>query len=252
MNYRIGQIVPSSNITMEKEIPAMFASYMQDHPEHAFTFHSSRVRMHKVVAEELENMNRDMGRCAVELADARVDVLSTACLVAIMCMGHGYHRIAAQALLDAIGTQGAKPEVMTSAGALVDELKSFGAKRIALMAPYSDALTRRVIDYIEAEDIEVQDAINFSIEDNLDVGARDPLRLIDDVKRLNVRGVDTVVLSACVQMPSLPALQQAQQALGIPVASTAACTVRQMLKRLGLKPQLQGAGAYLGDRRGLD
>ncbi|CAB3803716.1 Maleate isomerase [Paraburkholderia caffeinitolerans] len=252
MNYRIGQIVPSSNITMEKEIPAMFASYMQAHPDHAFTFHSSRVRMHKVVAEELENMNRDMGRCAVELADARVDVLSTACLVAIMCMGHGYHRTAAQALRDAIGQQGTQPEVMTSAGALVDELKSFGAKRISLMAPYSDALTRRVVDYIEAEGIEVQDAINFSIEDNLDVGARDPLRLLDDVKRLNVRGVDTVVLSACVQMPSLPALQRAQQALGIPVTSTAACTVRQMLKLLGLDPRLRGAGAYLGDRRGLD
>ncbi|MEX3950753.1 Asp/Glu racemase [Paraburkholderia sp. EG287B] len=252
MNYRIGQIVPSSNITMEKEIPAMFASYMSDHPEHTFTFHSSRVRMHKVVADELERMNRDMGRCAVELADARVDVLSTACLVAIMCMGHGYHRAAAQALREAIDANVARPVVMTSAGALVDELKSFGAKRIALMAPYSDALTRRVVEYIEAEGIEVQDAINFSIEDNLEVGARDPLKLLDDVKRLNTRGVDTVVLSACVQMPSLPALQLAQRELGVPVTSTAACTVRQMLRLLGLQPQLQGAGAYLGDRRGLD
>lgn len=252
MNYRIGQIVPSSNITMEKEIPAMFASYMNDHPEHAFTFHSSRVRMHKVVAEELKRMNRDMGRCAIELADARVDVLSTACLVAIMCMGHGYHRTAAHALRDAIDKQTTSPEVMTSAGALVDELKSFGAKRISLMAPYSDALTRRVIDYIEAEGIEVQDAINFSIEDNLDVGARDPLLLLDDVKRLNTQGVDTVVLSACVQMPSLPALQLAQRELGIPVTSTAACTVRQMLKLLGLDPVLKGAGAYLGDNSGLN
>jgi maleate isomerase len=252
MNYRIGQIVPSSNITMEKEIPAMFASYMNDHPEHTFTFHSSRVRMHKVVAEELERMNRDMGRCAVELADARVDVLSTACLVAIMCMGQGYHRSAAQALRDAIGESTARPEVMTSAGALVDELKSFGAKRVSLMAPYSDALTRRVIEYIEAEGIEVQDAINFSIEDNLDVGARDPLRLLDDVKRLNTRGVDTVVLSACVQMPSLPALQLAQRELGVPVTSTAACTVRQMLKLLGISPVLRNAGAYLGDMAGLN
>lgn len=252
MNYRIGQIVPSSNITMEKEIPAMFASYMKDNPEHAFTFHSSRVRMHKVVAEELERMNRDMGRCAVELADARVDVLSTACLVAIMCMGHGYHRTAADALRDAIDANATQPEVMTSAGALVDELKSFGAKRISMMAPYSDALTRRVVEYIEAEGIEVQDAINFSIEDNLDVGARDPLLLLDDVKRLNTRGVDTVVLSACVQMPSLPALQLAQRDLGIPVTSTAACTVRQMLKLLGLGPVLKGAGAYLGDNSGLN
>ena len=30
-------------------------------------------------------------RCAAELADARVDVMGYACLVAIMCMGKGYH-----------------------------------------------------------------------------------------------------------------------------------------------------------------
>lgn len=251
MNYRIGQIVPSSNITMEKEVPALFAAYMQTHPEHKFSFHSSRVRMHRVVPEELERMNRDMGRCAVELADARVDVLSTACLVAIMCMGIGYHHTARQSLVDALGDHPASPGVMTSAGALVDELKSFGAKRISLMAPYTDALTKRVVDYIEAEGIEVQDAINFSIEDNLDVGARDPMLLLDDVKRLNVKGVDTVVLSACVQMPSLPAIRQAQEKLGIPVTSTAVCTVRQMLKLLNLEPSAPGAGAYLGDLRGI-
>jgi len=251
MNYRIGQIVPSSNITMEKEIPAMFASLMRRNPEHSFTFHSSRVRMHRVVVEELERMNRDMDRCAIELADARVDVLSTACLVAIMCMGPGYHRTAAEALRRAINGSAANSEVMTSAGALVEELKSFGAKRISLMAPYTDALTRRVVEYIEGEGIEVQDAINFSIEDNLDVGARDPMKLLEDVKRLNVRNVDTVVLSACVQMPSLPALQKAQEMLGIPVTSTAACTVRQMLKLLKLEPSLPGAGAYLGDWGGV-
>ncbi|SAL03700.1 Asp/Glu racemase [Caballeronia arationis] len=213
MNYRIGQIVPSSNVTMEREIPAMFRARMDACAADTFTFHSSRVRMHRVVPEELERMNRDMGRCAVELADARVDVLSTACLVAIMCMGPGYHRRAAQSLRDALGDAPFAPQVMTSAGALVEELKAFGAKKISLMAPYSDALTKRVIDYIETEDIEVQDALNFSIEDNLEVGERDPLQLLEDVRRLNVKGVDTVVLSACVQMPSLAAVQVAQERL---------------------------------------
>ena len=50
------------------------------------------MRMHKVTKEELEAMNREGLRCAAELADARVDVMSTACLVAIMSMGLGHHR----------------------------------------------------------------------------------------------------------------------------------------------------------------
>jgi maleate isomerase len=53
--YRIGQIVPSSNTTMETEIPAMLRARAALRPER-FTFHSSRMRMHKVTREELEAM----------------------------------------------------------------------------------------------------------------------------------------------------------------------------------------------------
>src|ERR1700710_1514212 len=93
---RIGQIVPSSNITMETEIPAL----LNAHGAQRFTFHSSRMRMHKVTREELVAMNKEGLRCAAELADARVDVMSTACLVAIMAMGPGYHRETERELLE--------------------------------------------------------------------------------------------------------------------------------------------------------
>jgi maleate isomerase len=88
--FRIGQIVPSSNTTMETEIPAMLRAREAVLPER-FTFHSSRMRMKKVTKEELAAMDADSDRCAAELADARVDVLGYACLVAIMSMGKGYH-----------------------------------------------------------------------------------------------------------------------------------------------------------------
>ena len=54
--------------------------------------------MQKVTKEELAAMDRDSDRCALELADARVDVLGYACLVAIMSMGKGYHRVSEQRL----------------------------------------------------------------------------------------------------------------------------------------------------------
>ena len=49
--YRIGQIVPSSNTTMETEIPAMLTARQLIRPER-FTFHSSRMRMKTVKKEE--------------------------------------------------------------------------------------------------------------------------------------------------------------------------------------------------------
>ncbi len=89
---RIGQIVPSSNTTMETEIPAMLRRRETIAPER-FTFHSSRMRMKQVTAAELASMDRESDRCAQELSDARVDVLGYACLVAIMAQGLGYHGV---------------------------------------------------------------------------------------------------------------------------------------------------------------
>jgi maleate isomerase len=75
---------------METEIPAMLQRRARDTGE-SFTFHSSRTRMRQVNEEELAAMVRDSDRCAVELSDARVDVMAYACLVAIMAQGPGYH-----------------------------------------------------------------------------------------------------------------------------------------------------------------
>src|SRR5437899_9172519 len=131
-SYRIGQIVPSSNTTMETEIPAMLHAREAVEPER-FTFHSSRMRMKKVTKEELEAMDADSGRCAAELVDACVDVLGYACLVAIMSMGKGYHRKSEEKLHDITVKAGHGIPVVTSAGALIAGLKAIGAKRVSLI-----------------------------------------------------------------------------------------------------------------------
>jgi len=242
--YKIGQIVPSSNTTMETEIPAMLHAREDIRPDR-FTFHSSRMRMHKVTPEELKAMNLEALRCAAELADAQVDVMSTACLVAIMAMGHGHHRVVEHELGAIARDNHCLAPVMTSAGALVEGLKLMGAKKISLLAPYMRPLCELVVGYLENEGIEVMDAITFEIADNLEVGRRDPARLLEDVQRLNTANVDVVVLSACVQMRSLSSIQTAEDRLGIPVTSTAVCTVRRMLDHLELEPVIPNAGALL-------
>lgn len=43
-HHRIGLVVPSSNVTVETEIPTLLGR----HAEATFSFHSSRMRMHTV------------------------------------------------------------------------------------------------------------------------------------------------------------------------------------------------------------
>jgi maleate isomerase len=241
---RIGQIVPSSNVTMETEIPAMLRAREAILPER-FTFHSSRMRMKKVTKEELAAMDADSDRCALELSDAAVDVMGYACLVAIMSMGHGYHRISQQRLHGRTVENGHPAPVVTSAGALVEGLEALGAKRVSVLTPYMKPLTQMVVDYIANEGFEVQDSLALEIPDNLEVAAQDPANLLDHYKRLDLSGIDVLVLSACVQMPSLASIQKVEDEIGVPVVSAAVCTTYRMLKELKLETRVPGCGALL-------
>jgi maleate isomerase len=245
--YRIGQIVPSSNTTMESEIPAMLRAREMVEPER-FTFHSSRMRMQKVTKAELEAMDNDSNRCAAELADARVDVLGYACLVAIMSMGKGYHCQSETRLRAVALEEGHDIPVVTSAGALIEGLRNLGARKVSMVTPYPKPLTRLVADYIEAEGIRIIDAISLEIEDNLEVGRQDPMALVEIYRNLKLDGADALVLSACVQMPSLAAIPIVQQECGLPVVSSAICTTWQMLRKLRLNTYVPDAGALLSGK----
>ncbi|MDX3906057.1 MAG: Asp/Glu racemase [Pigmentiphaga sp.] len=242
--YRIGQIVPSSNTTMETEVPAMFRARETIAPER-FTFHSSRMRMMKVNKEELAAMDAQADRCAAELSDAAVDVIGYACLVAIMSMGKGYHRESEEKLTRIAAAGHPSTQVVTSAGALLNGIQALGARKVSIVTPYMKPLTRLVVDYIEAEGVEVVDAISLEIDDNRAVGNRDPLALVDIADKLEIRGADAVVLSACVQMPSLAAVPAVEARLGLPVLSAAVATTYTMLQRLGLERKVPQAGALL-------
>ncbi|PHM71833.1 maleate cis-trans isomerase family protein [Xenorhabdus kozodoii] len=245
-HFRVGLIVPSSNTTMETEIPAILRAREAISPER-FTFHSSRMRMKTVTQTELAAMDADSDRCALELSDAAVDVLGYACLVAIMSMGKGYHRSSEKRLHLRTAENGYPAPVVTSAGALVDGLHALGAKRISILTPYMKPLTQLVIDYIENEGIEVIDSISLEIPDNLDVGRQDPLAPVEITKRLN-SNVDVIVASACVQMPSLASVPLIEDRVGLPVMSSSVATTYMILKQLGLNTSVPGAGSLLSGK----
>ena len=243
-SHRIGLIVPSSNTTMETEIPELLRR-QQEHGKDTFTFHSSRMRMQEVSREELARMDADSDRCALELSDARCEVLAYACLVAIMSMGKGYHCVSQDRLAAVTASNGGAVPVVSSAGALIDALTSMSVRRTAILTPYLKPLTDVVASYIEDAGIEVVDRISLEVPDNLAVGRLDPMDLMGHARSLDLTGVDALVLSACVQMPSLPAVQQVADELGLPVVTASTATARSILLSLGITPRVREAGQLL-------
>jgi len=216
---RVGLVVPSSNVTMEIEIPALLRRRRDD-----LSFHSSRTRMRHVSPEELAAMNAQSDRCIQELADARCEVFAYACLVAVMAQGPGAHREIEARLQATAEEAGSTAPVVSSAGALVDALHRLEARRIAMIAPYVPDLTARVVDYLTHEGIEVASSTSLGVADNLLVGCIPGSALRALVTELDVSGVDALVLSACVQMPSLGILDEVRQLVDVPVVTAATAT----------------------------
>ena len=237
---RVGLIVPSSNVTMEIEIPAMLR---RSAGEREFSFHSSRMAMKKVSASELKEMDGQSLRCASELSDAHVEVLAYACLVAVMVQGPGAHRRIEERLTQIVKDQGLSSPVISSAGALVETLKRLNAKRIAVVAPYMPHLTQSVVEYLEAEGIETADSKSLCVPDNYEVGCISGDRVQAAVRELDFVDVDALVLSACVQMPSLGVLESVQNGFDIPVITAGSCTSAALLSAMGRDASVIPGGA---------
>ena len=239
--HRIGLVVPSSNVTVETEMPAQ----LQRHRSARFSFHSTRMRMHTVSPEELRAMNAQRGRCVDEIGDAGVDAVMYACLVALMAQGAGEHQRTESAVVEQLGERGLTPRVTSSAGALVHALRATGAERVALVMPYLRPVAELVVAYVEAEGFTVTGWRALEVADNAEVGCIAGDRVLDAARSLDLAGTDALVVSACVQMPSLPLVQQAEDEFGLPVLSAATAGAFTLLDQLGLPVDLPDAGRLL-------
>jgi maleate isomerase len=246
-NSRIGLIVPSSNTTMETELPELFRRQSEATGQR-YTFHSARAGMRNVNREELLAMVGKAAGCAEAVSDADVDVIAYACLVAVMAQGPSAHLESEKVIAEVASANGHPAPVTSSAGALVRSLQDMGATKVAMVTPYMKPLTDMVVEYIEGAGITVLDATSLEVADNLAVGCLDPQQLPGIARKLQYQGADAIVLSACVQMPSLAAVQTVEDELGIPVITAAIATTYEILKALGQQPNIQGAGHLLSGK----
>nr|WP_271212092.1 maleate cis-trans isomerase [Rhodococcus wratislaviensis]GLK38453.1 maleate isomerase [Rhodococcus wratislaviensis] len=239
--HRIGLVVPSSNVTVETEMPTL----LNRHADAQFSFHSSRMRMQAVSPEQLRAMNAQRERCILELGDAGVDAILYACLVALMSVGPGEHQRVEGLVAEQLAAGGSDAVVRSSAGALVEALHAIDAKRIVLVTPYMRPLAEQVVAYIEAEGIQVSDWRALEVADNAEVGCIPGDRVMDAARSLDRTGADALVISACVQMPSLDLVQTAEDEFELPVLSAATAGVYSLLRALGLPVDIPGAGGLL-------
>ncbi|MCF8570414.1 maleate cis-trans isomerase [Gordonia sp. HY002] len=239
--HRIGLVVPSSNVTVETELPRILGA----HPASDFSFHSTRMRMQQVSPEGLAAMNAQRERCIVEIGDASPDVILYACLVAIMVGGPGEHHRVESLVAEQLAAGGSAARIRSSAGALTEALDALGSKRVSLVMPYMKPLAKKVVAYLESEGLEIADWRALEVADNTEVGCIPGEQIMTAARSLDLTDVDALVISCCVQMPSLDLVEPAEQEFGIPVVSAATAGAYSILQALGLRAGIPGAGTLL-------
>lgn len=245
---RVGLVVPSSNTTMETEVPALLRRQsLAGGP--AYVCHSARLRLRDVRAEALRAMNEGAGEAAASLCEAGVDALMYACLVAAMVDGRASMASTRERLLAATAATASVPSgtpaLVTSADALIAALGALGARSIAMITPYREELAASVAATMAEHGIDARRTVALQVTDNLAVGRLSQEDLLARACRLDLRGCDALVVSACVQMPSLDVVEEAERRLGLPVLSAATASVWQLLASLGETPRIPGAGSLL-------
>ena len=241
---RIGMIVPSSNVTMETEVPELLRRQQRGGGPQ-FTFHSARLRLQQVTPEALQRMNDSAGDALDALCDAQVDAVMVASVVGVMFDGRAGIADTQGELAGRSVAAGRSAPVLTSAGALVSALKHLKAARITLLTPHRKELTTQVAATLAEYDIDVEQSRSLDVVDNVAVGRLDPYKLLALARQLDLRSSQALVLSACVQMPSLAVIDDAEQRLGLPVLSAATASVFELLTRLNLVPNIHDAGSLL-------
>jgi maleate isomerase len=139
--------------------------------------------------------------------------------------------------------------VRSSAGALVEALRALEARNLALVMPYMRPLAQQVVDYLEAEGFSVTDWRALEVADNVEVGCIPGDRVMEAARSMDLAGADALVLSCCVQMPSMSLIDAAEHEFGLPVLSAATAGAFSVLRALNLSVEIPGAGSLLAADR---
>ena len=230
---QIGLICPSTNTSIEPEFHMLAPEGVAVHVARAFQEGPQEPALYRQIAENVELASRDLG-------SARVDVIAFGCT---SCT----YFVPADEIRQTMTRMSGAPAVLT-ADAVVEALKSVGARRIALATPRTDFVNRRETEWLEEQGFEVVSVQGLQMGETAleraNIGRVPPevaFRLGTAVDRPDA---DAVFIS-CTNLPSLPVIARLEQELGKPVITSNQATFWRALRMMGSKVKIAGFGKLL-------
>jgi maleate isomerase len=229
----IGLITLGNDVVIEGELRTFLAPV-----EGAAVFASRIPLMLELTPQALRDMEAHIPR-AVELIvpDDRLDVMVFGCTSGSMAIGP--ERVAAAVHRSRPGIPVTDP---VSAG--LKGLKALGARRIALLTPYPDAVNEVVAGYVGAQGFEIAERASFKQPNDPAIARVPPEAIYRAGIELGRRTVDALFIS-CTALRCSSVIERIEQATGKPVVTSNQALAWNCLRLAGCRTMIGGYGRLL-------
>ncbi|MET9555021.1 decarboxylase [Streptomyces sp. NPDC006645] len=182
----------------------------------------------------LVSEHETLGEAVRALGASEPEVIAYACTSGSFVGGV----VGERAMCEAMNTAGEVPSLTTS-GALLEALEELGAKRIALVTPYTESVTESLEDYLAEAGVTVTGRAFLGLTRHI---WKVPYRSVVDMARRAVVGAADALFISCTNLPTYDAIPQLEAELRMPVLSANQVTMWAALRRIGA----HAVGPYQG------
>jgi maleate isomerase len=217
---RLGLLLPSSGTVQEVD-------FYRRVPAHV-TVHAARMRLPTTTeADEVRMLDAHVMPAAADLATIRPDVVVFSCTSAGALRGRGYEAELCREIAVAAGAP-----VISTLTAVRQELARLAVRAVALITPYSEALTGAVRASLEADGLAVPAARGLGLSDSLEIAAVTPETIAQFAVETFRQGSADAVFIACCTFRAFDARPAIAARLGVPVVTSNQAALDAALRAL--------------------
>ncbi|MSQ73524.1 MAG: decarboxylase [Betaproteobacteria bacterium] len=233
---RIGLISPSTNTTLEPEFWRMA-------PE-GVSIHVARVHQAGRQGDpaSYRRMADGIADAAMLLATAEVDVITFGCTSCTLF-------VPADEIRRTMADKGGCPPVLV-ADAVLDALNAIGARRVAVVGPRTDLVTRKEVQYIADSGFEVVGSsclgLGATEEERRYIGRVPAESIVRLAMRVDTPEAEAIFVS-CTQLATLGLIERLEAELGKPVITSNQACFWRCLRAIGYHLPVAGFGALLAN-----
>jgi maleate cis-trans isomerase len=228
---RIGLLLPSSNTIQEPE----FTRILPD----GLTLHAARLPLRTADAAAKTRLVEDIETESRKLADADVDVIVLATTASCCHNGIFYGR----ELIDRIEAASQRPATTASA-ALILALTALNVQRLAIAAPWGDAVNAMVAAFLVASGFTVVAQRAMGHVSDLEIGLLPEQTAFELGQAVDQPQAQTVML-ASANWPTLRIVDRLEAAIDKPVLTTSQISLWAVLRLVEYQAPVFGWGRLL-------